>query len=107
MNIPEDNQSDKVSNPKDSSDTNALILSELKSLSSRLTAMENKVNGAGFSPHRCHSSRKSKTDDDRDESDLIFPTLPALKHSKSMQQQVDERIHKLAIRQVQITKGWC
>ena len=64
--------------PKDSNDTNALLLSEVKCLSSRMTAMESKVNGASYSPHRRHSSMKSRIDDS-DKGDLIFPTLPALK----------------------------
>ena len=44
------------STTKDSSDTNALILNELKSLSSRTTAMESKVNGASYSPQRSFAS---------------------------------------------------
>ena len=71
MNIPEDNQSDKVSNPKDLSEMNALIINKLKSLSSQMTAMENKVGGAGVSPHRSHSSTKSRTDNDSDKGKLI------------------------------------
>ena len=96
MNIPEDSQGDKSVDPKDVNDTNVLILNELKSLSSRMTAMENKVAGAGVSPHRTHSSTKSRTDNDSDKGELIFPSLPALKQSKSMQQQVDKQIRQLA-----------
>ena len=94
VNISDNNQGDKSANPKDVNDTNALIINELKSLSSRMTAMENKV--AGGSPHRTHSSTKSRTDNDSNEGELIFPPLPALKQSKSMQQQVDDRIRQLA-----------
>ena len=68
-----------------------------KSLSICMNAMESKVNGATYSPHRGHSSMKSKTDnDDSDEGDLIFPILPALKQSKSMQQEVDKCIRQVA-----------
>ena len=81
---------------KDSNDTNALILNELKNLSSRMTAMESKVDGASYSPHRSHTSTRHTTaEDNSDDDDLVFPTVPALKQSKSMQQQVDERIRQL------------
>ena len=50
MNNNMDKQNDQDSTPKDSSDTNSLILSELKSLSSHMTAMESKVNSASYSP---------------------------------------------------------
>ena len=51
-----DKNNDQDSATKDSNDTNSLILSEVKSLSSRMTAMESKVNGASYSPQRSHTS---------------------------------------------------
>ena len=60
-------------------------------------AMESKVNGASYSPQRSHTSARHMTaeDDSDDDDDLVFPTVPALKQSKSMQQQVDECIQQL------------
>ena len=43
---------------KDSNDTNALILNKLKNLSSSMTAMESKVDGASYSPHTSDTSTR-------------------------------------------------
>ena len=90
-----DKQDEQDSMPKHSNDTNALILSELKSLSSRMTAMESKVNSASYSPQRSPTSSCSKTEHDSNDNLIFDPSVPALKQSKTMQQQVNKRIRQL------------
>ena len=90
-----DKQDDHSLMPKDSSDINSLILSELKGLSSRMTAMVSKVNSASYSPQRSHIPSLPKTEYDVSDDDFVFHTVPALKQSKSMQNQVDEHIRQL------------
>ena len=81
-------------------DTNKLILQELKSLSGRMAAVEEKVNKHELtsiknSPVSSASSQQPEDDDSNDDVDLILPSIQSLKQSRSMQQQVDARIQQL------------
>ena len=82
-------------------DTNKLILQELKSLSGRMAAVEEKVNkqepisSAKYSPASSVASQQPEEDDNNDDIDLILPSIQSLKQSRSMQQQVDARIQQL------------
>ena len=82
-------------------DTNKLILQELKSLSGRMAAVEEKVNkhepisSAKYSPASSVASQQPQDDDNNDDVDLILPSIQSLKQSRSMQQQVDARIQQL------------
>ena len=75
-------------------DSNALILQELKNLSSRMAAMEKKVqdkDSQQASPSvRSSVSRTSDTEDE-----FLLPSIATLKQSHQIQRQVDERVKQL------------
>ena len=75
-------------------DSNALILQELKNLSSRMTVMEQKVNDRDSyvaSPSVKSSINNSQEEDD----DYVLPSISTLKQSKQIQKQVDDRVKQL------------
>ena len=93
----------KSSGMEPEGDTNALILKELKNLSSRMTQMEDKVqsldvsrspsvSNSSRSPASSIASRRHQEDQDQD---LILPSLHSLRTSKDIQDQVDARIRDL------------
>ena len=65
-------------------DTNTMILKELKTLSSRMTEMESKVQSLDVmkSPSASHISRRSCDDT---EPELVLPTLDKLRSSREIQ----------------------
>ena len=75
-------------------DSNALILQELKNLSSRMAVMEQKVNDKDsciVSPSiRCSVSSPQEEDDE-----YVLPSISTLKQSKQIQKQVDDRVKQL------------
>ena len=75
-------------------DSNALILQELKNLSSRMTVMEQKVNDKDsclVSP-----SIKSSVSNPQEEDDgYVLPSISTLKQFKQIQRQVDDRVKQL------------
>ena len=75
-------------------DTNVLILKELKTLNSRMTEMESKVQAldAVRLPSTSSSSRRSRKDS---ETDMVLPSLEGLRSSREIQDQVDARIKDL------------
>ena len=75
-------------------DSNALILQELKKLSSRMSVMEQKVNDRDSyvaSPSIKSSVNNSQEEDD----DYVLPSISTLKQSKQIQKQVDDRVKQL------------
>ena len=93
----------KTSNMQPESDTNSLILHELKTLSSRMTQMESKVQSleVNRSPSTSASGRSlvssvcSRRPHEDPEEDLILPSLNNLHTSRDIQEQVDARIRDL------------
>ena len=75
-------------------DTNALILKELKTLSSRMTDVETRVQSLDVmkSPASSSTSRRSH---DETETELVLPSLEKLRASREIQEQVDARIEDL------------
>ena len=73
-------------------DTNVMILKELKTLNSRMTEMESKVQAldAIRSPSTSSTSRRSRKD-----SDMVLPSLESLRSSREIQDQVEARIKDL------------
>ena len=95
-------------------DTNAQILNELKSLGGYMSQIESRMDNLSSkssSPSRTSSRSESaerslartpevRTQTTRDsasslEEDLVLPTLAMLRHSRSIQDQVDTRIREL------------
>ena len=75
-------------------DSNALILQELKNLSSRMTVMEQKVNDRDSC--MVSSSVKSSVSNPQEEDDeYVLPSISTLKQSKQIQKQVDDRVKQL------------
>ena len=75
-------------------DTNVLILKELKTLSSRMTEVETRVQSLDVmkSPASTSTSRRSH---DETEMELVLPSLEKLRASREIQEQVDARIKDL------------
>ena len=75
-------------------DSNALILQELKSLSSRMAAMEKKVQDKdSHQPSPSVRSSVSRTSDTEDK--FLLPSISTLKQSHQIQRQGDERVKQL------------
>ena len=75
-------------------DTNVMILKELKTLSSRMTEMESKVQALDVirSPSTSSTTGRSRKDS---ETDLVLPSLDTLKSSREIQDQVEARVKDL------------
>ena len=74
-------------------DSNALILQELKNLSSRTTVMEQKVNDR--ESHIVSPSGRSIFSNPQEDDDYVLPSISTLKQSKQIQKQVDDRVKQL------------
>ena len=75
-------------------DSNALILQELKSLSSRMAVMEKKVQDKDL--QQTSPSIKSSVSQIQDsEDEFLLPSISTLKQSQQIQKQVDERVKQL------------
>ena len=75
-------------------DSNALILQELKNLSSRMTVMEQKVNDRD-SHIGSPSVRSSFSNHQEEDDEYVLPSISTLKQSKQIQKQVDDRVKQL------------
>ena len=75
-------------------DSNALILQELKNLSSRMTVMEEKVNDRD-SHIGSPSVRSSVSNHQEEDDEYVLPSISTLKQSKQIQKQVDDRVKQL------------
>ena len=75
-------------------DTNVMILKELKTLNSRMTEMESKVQAldAVRYPSTSSTSRRSRKDS---ETDMVLPSLEGLRSSREIQDQVEAKIKAL------------
>ena len=93
----------KVNDKEPAEDTNSLILKELKTLNTRMTVMETKVQSLDRmrSPSTSASinypvtSAVSGRVEEDTETGLILPSLNSLRTSKEIQDQVDARIRDL------------
>ena len=87
-------------------DTNTQILHELKNLNARMTTMEQKVHSLDeqSSPARSSRSTASKDPADKQDEELILPTISSLHSSRRIQDEVDDRIKEL---QMLSHKGKC
>ena len=81
-------------NVTNASDSNALILQELKNLSSRMMAMEQKVNEKD-SHITSPSVRSSVSTPQEEDDDLVLPSIATLRQSQQIQKQVDDRVKQL------------
>ena len=75
-------------------DSNALILQELKSLSSRMAVMEKKAQDKD-SQQTSPSVKSSVSLVQDTEDDFLLPSISTLKQSHQIQRQVDERVKQL------------
>ena len=93
----------KASGMEPKSDTNSLILKELKTLGSGMTQMESKVQSLEVSRSRSTSassrslvsSVSSRRPHEDPDEDLMLPSLYSLHTSRDIQEQVDARIRDL------------
>ena len=80
-----------------SEDLSVRILQELQTLSGRMTTIEDKVNQQNQAATAVASPTKSQTSTSTSvpESDLMLPTMDALKRSSTVQAEVDSRLREL------------
>ena len=91
--------SNNVASGAEQSDINLQILQELKSLSGRMTVVEQKVDAsAGKSSkvqHRQFQDTSESEEGSEDTDDVVTPSLEGLRQSAQIQAKVEERLAEL------------
>ena len=94
QNVENGQNSDNQANASDISDVNMTILSELRSLSGRISNLEARAEATdATSPV---SSRTSSRRSEIRSQDMVVPSIQAIKDSSSIQHQIDSRLRELS-----------
>ena len=94
QNVPQ-NSSRRSDRPEGlSEDLSVKILQELQALSGRMTTIEDRVNQQNQAPASPSRSQTSTTTSEP-ESDLMLPSMDALRRSSTVQAEVDTRLKEL------------
>ena len=84
-----------IEKTSETSDIYVQILTELRQLSARVQNVEDKVQHAEVSSPKAATSKGSRRRAVSPSSDMVLPTLGALKQSRQIQAEVDERLRDL------------